>query len=584
MNGWANDAEQIKARFPETVEAAGESHGDVVITLKRDALLDTARQLCADPDLQYDLLLDLTAVDRLSLGVTPRFATVYQLYSIPRGQSLRLVVPLPWDGDGAMPDCPSVTDIWPTANWLEREVYDLMGIQFTGHPWLRRILMPENWVGHPLRKDYPLGGEPVNFSGDRDNPRFAHLGQQIMEGPSFLSELPPDLNAETHLVLNMGPQHPATHGVLRIAVELDGENVVSAHPDVGYLHSGFEKTGENKRYEKFIPYTDRMDYLAGMNNNLAYVLTVEKLLGVEVPPRAQYVRVILAELQRIASHLFWLATHAHDVSGTIHSLLMYCLREREMILDIFEMFCGGRVTVTGMSVGGLRADIPGAFADAVSAFLRELRVQFKDYEAMLTKNPIWLSRLEGIGYLDPQEAIALGITGPMLRAAGVSFDLRKAQPYSGYDQFEFEVPIASESDCYARYLVRMREMEQSARIIEQAIRRLPGGPFRTGDRKVALPPRHELDTSMEAVIHHFKLVTEGYKPPVGDVYGMAENPKGILGFYLVSDGSAVPYRLHIRGPSFVNLQAMDAMSRGHLLSDLVTIIGSVDIVLGEVDR
>ncbi|MGC8880459.1 MAG: NADH-quinone oxidoreductase subunit C, partial [Anaerolineae bacterium] len=273
-----------------------------------------------DPRLQYNLLLDLTAVDRLKLGVAPRFATVYQLYSIPQRQSVRLVVPLPWDDVMDMPTCPSVTDIWPTANWLEREAYDLMGIHFEGHPWLRRILMPENWVGHPLRKDYPLGGEPVNFSDDRANPRFAHLGQQIMEGLSFPSELPPDVDSESHMVINLGPQHPATHGVLRVVTELAGEQIRSAHCDVGYLHSGFEKTGENKRYEKFIPYTDRMDYLAGMNNNLAYVLTVEKLLGVEVPPRAQYVRVILAELQRIASHLFWLATHAHDVSGTIHSL------------------------------------------------------------------------------------------------------------------------------------------------------------------------------------------------------------------------------------------------------------------------
>jgi NADH dehydrogenase I D subunit len=575
----------LRQRFPQAVAAVGESCGEVVATLERDALLDVARWLRDDPAQQYDLLLDLTAVDRLQLGIQPRFAAVYQLYSIARGCSLRLIVPLAWDGSGGGPACPSVTAVWPTANWLEREAYDLFGIEFTGHPWLRRILNPENWVGHPLRKDYPLGGEPVNFSDDRDNPRFAHLGQVIMEGLSFASELPPGMDSETNLVINLGPQHPATHGVLRVAVELDGERIVSAHPDVGYLHSGFEKTGESKRYEKFIPYTDRMDYLAGMNNNLAYVLTVEKLLGVkDIPPRAQYVRVILAELQRLASHLFWLATHAHDVSGTIHSLLMYCLREREMILDIFEMFCGGRVTVTGMCVGGLRQDIPGAFAGAVSAFLREFRARFKEYDAMLTHNPIWESRLKGIGYLDPHDAVAMGVTGPMLRAAGIGFDLRRAQPYSGYDEFDFDIPTASESDCYARYLVRLREMEQSARIIEQAIRRLPGGPVRTGDRKVVLPPRPELDTSMEALIHHFKLVTEGFKPPVGDVYGMAENPKGILGFYLVSDGSAVPYRLHIRGPSFVNLQATNTLARGHLLSDLITIIGTVDIVLGEVDR
>jgi NADH:ubiquinone oxidoreductase subunit D len=311
---------------------------------------------------------------------------------------------------------------------------------------------------------------------------------------------------------------------------------------------------------------------------------VEKLLDVEIPPRAQYIRVILAELQRIASHLVWLATHALDVSGTIHSVLMYALRDREKILDIFEMFCGARMTTTGMSVGGLRLDIPGAFPDAVRAFLDDFVGRLKDYEGMLTRNPIWMSRLKGIGILEAEEAIGLGVTGPMLRAAGVPFDLRKARPYSSYDHFDFDIPTATEADSYARYHVRMREMEQSMRIVEQALNKLPDGPFRTEDRKVAPPPREEIDLSMESLIHHFKLYTEGYKPPVGDVYGMAENPKGIMGFYLVSDGSAVPYRLHIRGSSFVNLQATDHMARGHLLADLITIIGTIDIVLGDVDR
>lgn len=576
--------DRLRTRFPDAVQDVSEFRGDVIVTLSRQTLPDAACLLRDDPDLQYNLLVDLTSVDRRGFGVEPRFATVYELYSIPKNHSVRLKVPLPWDDTTEMPQCPSVTGVWPTANWHEREVYDLMGIEFTGHPWLRRILMPENWVGHPLRKDYPLGGEPVYFSTDRDNPRFSHLGRQIMEGPSYPSELPDEVDADTHLVINMGPQHPATHGVLRLAVELDGERIVSVNPDIGYLHSGFEKTGENKRYEKFIPYTDRIDYLAAMNNNLAYVLAVEKLLGIEVPLRAQYVRVILAELQRIASHLFWLATHAHDVSGTIHSLLMYALRDRERILDIFEMFCGARLTTTGMSVGGLRRDIAGAFPDGVRAFMSDFREHCKEYEAMLTRNPIWLARLEGIGVLKAEDAIALGVTGPILRAAGVPFDLRKARPYSSYDHFDFEVPIATEGDSLARYRVRLNEMEQSLRIIEQALNRLPKGPFRTDDRKVAPPPREEIDRSMESLIHHFKLYTEGYKPPVGEVYGMAENPKGILGFYLVSDGTAVPYRLHIRGSSFVNLQATNLMARGQFLSDLVTIIGSIDIVLGDVDR
>jgi NADH-quinone oxidoreductase subunit C/D len=576
--------EKLRTRFPDAVQDVNEFRDEATVTISRESLLELACFLRDDSDLQYDLLTDLTSVDRRGLGTEPRFATIYELYSISKNHSVRLKVPLPWDGAAEMPQCPSLTSVWPTANWHEREVYDLMGIEFTGHPWLRRILMPDHWVGHPLRKDYPLGGEPVYFSADQDNPRFAHLSEQIMEGPSYPSELPDGVDSETHLVINMGPQHPATHGVLRLALELEGERIVSVTPDIGYLHSGFEKTGENQRYEKFIPYTDRMDYVAAMNNNLAYVLTVEKLLGVEIPPRAQYIRVILAELQRIASHLVWLATHALDVSGTIHSLLMYALRDREKILDIFEMFCGARLTTTGMSVGGLRQDIPGAFPDAVRAFMRDFRERLKEYEAMLTHNPIWMSRLKGIGILKAEDAIAMGVTGPLLRAGGVAFDLRKARPYSSYDHFDFDIPIATEADSYARYQVRLREMEQSLRIVEQALSKLPDGPFRTDDRKVAPPPRSEIDRSMESLIHHFKLFTEGYKPPVGEVFGMAENPKGILGFYLVSDGTAVPYRLHIRAPSFVNLQATNMMARGHLLSDLIVIIGSIDIVLGDVDR
>ncbi|MEM7349132.1 MAG: NADH dehydrogenase (quinone) subunit D, partial [Chloroflexota bacterium] len=449
----------------------------------------------------------------------------------------------------------------------------------------QRIMMPDNWVGHPLRKDYALGGEPVYFSHDRKNPRFAHLGKQIMVGPSFLTELPEDMDTEDNMVVNMGPQHPATHGVLRLAVELDGEIVVKVSPELGYLHSGFEKTGENKRYEKFIPYCDRMDYAAPMCNNLAFVMTVEKLLDVEIPEYAQFVRVLLCELQRISSHMIWLGTHSMDVSGTPHALVMYCFKMREHILDIFEMVCGARMTTSYFSVGGLRWPIPGAFEGAVKAFIRDFREIVKDFETMLTNNPIWLSRIKGIGYLPADEAIGLGITGPMLRAAGIPLDLRKVRPYSGYDQFEFDVPTATEADCYARYLLRINELGQSLRIIEQALDKIKGGgPHRTEDRKVALPPREEISTSMESLIHHFKLVTEGYRPPVGQIYSVAENPKGWLGFGLISDGTAVPHRLRVRGPSFVNLQATDTMSQGGLISDLVAVIGSIDIVLGEVDR
>lgn len=592
-----NLVEKLNAKFPGAVQGQTEFRGEQTLQIEAAQLHQVAHFLKYDEAARYDLLVDIYGVDRLKWRQSPRLAAYYQLYSVPRNQFLRLIAAAPDPqpgtngGNGAhghfgqpLPKLPSVTDIWPTANWLERETYDLMGIEFENHPWLHRIMMPDNWVGHPLRKDYPVGGEPVYFEHDRNNPRFAHLGKQIMTGPSFETELPEEMDTEGHMVINLGPHHPATHGVLRLATELDGEIVVRVSPELGYLHSGFEKSGENKRYEKFIPYCDRMDYLAPMCNNLAYVLTVERLLEVEIPEHVQVARVILAELQRIASHMVWLGTHTMDVGGTPHALGMYAFQMREKILDIFEMVCGARMTTSYFSVGGLRFPLPGAFEEAVRSFMDLFEGYYQDFKILLSKNPLWLSRLKGIGLLKAEEAIGLGITGPMLRAAGVPLDLRKVQPYSGYENFDFEVPTATEADSYARYEVRIAELRQSLRIIEQGLDKLKPGPHRTADRKVALPPREEISTSMEALIHHFKLVTEGYRPPEGQVYLAAENPKGWLGFGLVSDGTAVPYRLRVRGPSFVNLQATNTMARGGFIADLITIIGSIDIVLGEVDR
>jgi NADH dehydrogenase I D subunit len=327
-----------------------------------------------------------------------------------------------------------------------------------------------------------------------------------------------------------------------------------------------------------------MDYVSGMSNNLGYCLAVEKLLGIEIPPRAQVIRVIVAELQRLASHLVWLATHILDISGTIMSLLMYAFREREQIMDIFELICGARLTTSYIRIGGLWRDVPPAFEGRVREVLDYFPARIDEYERMLTNNPILRGRLEGIGKLTAEQAVGLGCTGAMLRATGVPYDVRKVFPYSGYENYDFEVPTATEGDCFARYRVRMAEMRQSLRIIRQALDALPDGPTMTSDRKVALPPRAELDTSMESLIHHFKLVTEGFFPPEGEVYYGIESSKGELGYFICSDGTPKPYRLHIRGPSFVNLQASEVMARGHLISDLVAVIGSIDIVLGEVDR
>ena len=482
----------------------------------------------------------------------------------------------------------SVSSVWPAANWHERETYDLFGIQFRGHPELRRILLPHDWVGHPLRKDYPIGGEPVQFTVNPDDPALADLGQQTMDAPTGESDVPPWFSGrEDTMIINMGPQHPATHGVLRVVVELDGERIVNAAPDVGHLHSGFEKTAEHRTYQQFAAYPSRMDYVAGMSNDLGYILAVEKLVEAEVPPRASAIRVILLELQRLAAHLIWIGTQTLDLSGTIHALLQYAFRERERILDIFEMVCGARITTSYFTTGGLRWDVPPAFSRVVRGFVDDFDKLLGEYEIMLTKNPVYRSRLEGIAVIDAQQAIGLGCTGPMLRGCGIGYDVRKYAPYCGYEHYDFEVPTQPHGDAYSRYKVRVAEMRQSTHIIRQGLDKLAEigpGPVKDPNRKLTLPPREELETSMEAVIHHFKLVTEGFAPPVGEVYASLENPKGELGFYLISDGGPKPYRLKIRGPSFSNISALRVMAPGSMFSDMVSMIGSIDITMGEVDR
>src|SRR6516225_2996715 len=359
------------------------------------------------------------------------------------------------------------------------------------------------------------------------------------------------------LVINMGPQHPATHGVLRVKLKLDGERVIGSECIIGYLHRGVEKIGENRTYAQFAPYTDRMDYVAAVTNGMGYCEAVEKLLGVELPPRAQYTRVILAELQRIASHLLWLGTHALDLGAM--TPVFYTFREREEILKVFENYCGARLTTHAFRIGGLQYELYDGFEEQVKAFCEMFLPKVDEYEELLTNNRIWVSRLKGVGILSGEECKEYGVTGPVLRAAGVKWDLRKAQPYSGYEKYDFEIPIGKNADTYDRYLVRMEEMRQSVRIIRQAVERLPEGPIMGKVGKVI-------------------------KPPVGEAYVSIEAPKGELGYYVVSDGSTQPYRLRVRPPSFVNLQALDIMVRGALVADVIAVIGTLDIVLGEVDR
>ncbi|MEZ0325534.1 MAG: NADH dehydrogenase (quinone) subunit D [Fimbriimonas sp.] len=384
------------------------------------------------------------------------------------------------------------------------------------------------------------------------------------------------------MVVNMGPQHPSTHGVLRVICELDGETIVKCKCVIGYLHTGMEKEAEYQQYQKCVVMTDRMDYLNANGNNLAHALAVEKLLGCEIPKRGQYLRVILAELSRIASHLVWLGTHGLDLGAM--TPYFYVMQQREMILDMFELFSGVRMMPSWIVPGGLRGDMPAGFEEKLRTFLATFPKELDVVEGLLVENPIWKERTVDVGVLSADQALSLGASGPIARASGVSWDLRKSNPYSSYEDFSFGIPVGSKGDVYDRFLVRTAEMRESCKILQQAIDGLPGGAWSTSDRKIVPPPREELDTSMESLIHHFKLFTEGYHPPVGEAYAGVEGPKGELGFYIVSDGSNRPYRWHERPSSFMNLKALEILAIGRLIADVIAIIGSIDIVLGEIDR
>lgn len=389
------------------------------------------------------------------------------------------------------------------------------------------------------------------------------------------------LTGET-MLLNMGPQHPSTHGVLRLLLELDGEIVVNCIPDIGFLHTGIEKNMEAKTYQKAEVMTDRLDYMNTIGNNLAYCMAVEKLVDLDVPPRAQALRVILVELQRIASHLVWLGTSGLDLAAM--SMFLYCFREREQILDIFELVSGQRMMTTYLRPGGVWRDVPVEFEKAVRDFIKIFPKRIDEYERLLTKNPLFVDRMVDIGYLSKETALSYGVTGPSLRASGVDWDLRKARPYCGYEQYDFDVPVLHEGDTYARYLVRIEELRQSLRIVEQALNKLPLGPVRSENRKFVPPPRSEIGVGMEALIHHFKLWTEGFPAPDASIYSAVESPRGELGVLLAGDGSAKPRRVHMRTPSFDNLAVLPEMVKGHLVADLVAILASIDIVLGDIDR
>lgn len=612
---------RLRETFGEQILNVSEFRGETTIEVAREILPDAAKSL--REELDFDQCMDVTALDwHLQAKNAPnpneilfddttldtieppkRFQVLYHLLSHSANARLRLTIRVS-ESDASVP---TLTGVYSGANFLEREVYDLMGIRFEGHPFLRRILLPDNQVGHPLRKDFPLGYEPVEFTHNVEQIEARKVKnvppprpeEAIFEIEGETTEIPigggltaavresfEDPSTETMLI-NMGPHHPSTHGVLRVGLQTAGEKIIGAMPDVGYLHTGIEKNMEYKTYTKAIALTDRMDYLSPLFNNLGYCLALEKLMQVEVPARANILRVLLCEINRISSHLVAVGTNAMDIGAV--SMFTYAFREREFSLDLFEEVSGARMMTSYFRVGGCALDVPIGFSDKVREFVKMMKERITEYRALLDKNPIWKERTIGVGAYHRADALQLSLTGPMLRATGVNWDLRKAQPYSDYETYDFEVPYNTKSDTadiYELYRLRILEMEQSLRIIEQALARLnkTPGPIITSNRKVAPPPKQELQQSMESLIHHFKLWTEGFKPPVGFVYQAVESPRGELGFLVSSDGTNKPHRVHVRTPSFGNLQILPHIAPGYSISDLVGLIAMTDIVLGDVDR
>ncbi len=566
-------ADSLRARFGDAVKALEPTSDMPAFEVPAAQVKAVLRYLKEEAAPRFRRLDDLTGIDesaRRERGKYPDFTLVYHLLAFDRPERLRIKVPL----TGQTPTAPSVTDIWPSAGWYEREAYDLLGIRFDGHPDLRRILMPHNWQGHPLRKDHPGRATemPPYTRADAERNQPLDAGLSLHGGRMGKEEL----------ILNIGPHHVSTHGLIRYIVSLDGEEITGMDIDIGYHHRAAEKLGERQSWHQYIPYTDRVDYLAGANNNLPYVMAVEKLAGIRVPERAQVIRILLCELYRLSNHLVWFATMAHDLGAMTPNF--YTFREREMIMDIAELITGGRLHPAWFRIGGVAADLPEGWKEAVDDLVRIFPARLAEYEKLTTANPIFKARTVGIGRLSLDEALEWGVTGPNLRASGIEWDLRKAFPYSGYEQFEFEVPTASEGDAYARYLVRVEEMRQSIRIIRQAAADMPAGRWLSEDYRYVVPQRSEMLRDIETLIHHFIHVTRGQKIPRGEAYMACEVPRGEQGYYAVSDGLGYAYRLRIRGPGFANIQAMPLMAVGESIADLIAICGSLDYILPDIDR
>jgi NADH-quinone oxidoreductase subunit C/D len=574
----ALDLERVRGILGEDLLADRSSHGDHAFVVRREAAARVLRTLRDDPVLRFEVLTDLAGADRLHLADRiERFEVVYQLYSLWNGWRLRILVPVP----EADPRVDSVHGLWRAANWAERETFDMFGIRFEGHPNLKRILCHHEFIGHPLRKDYDrTRGQwctRVETLEDELELRHAAEHERAAGGAS-----PAVAALEERLLVNIGPSHPLSHGTLRVLAELEGETVVHAIPEIGYLHRGFEKSAEKGGWNNVVPYASRLNYVSSLSNDVAYVKAVEKLCGIEVTDRCKFVRVIVNELSRIMDHAVCNAANIVDLGALTNFWYLWTVREK--IYAVIEKLTGIRLTTTYARVGGLAHDLYEGFEDEVRAVLREIVPYVRDVMKLVQRNRILMDRTIGVGIIPAADAISYGWTGPLLRACGVPLDARKRDAYYYYDQFDFDVPVGERGDTYDRIMVRFEEIFQSIRILEQALDKLPGGPVNTPDHRYILPPKQAVYQDIEPLMNHFMLVMFGVPVPAGETYDSFEVPNGELGFYLISDGRGKPYRVRVRPPCFYNYQAYPQLIEGRMVADMAAILGSLNVVAGELDR
>ncbi len=617
---------KLKEKFPEAIQECYTFRGDSIVVVDKKKIYDICKFLRDNPELRYEFLIDLTCVDYL--GRKPRFEVVYNLYSFTYNRRLRIKAPV----DERDTQIQSVTSLWDIANWFEREVWDMFGIRFKGHPDLRRLLMYDEFKGHPLRKDYPINKrQPLVTPSEVNESLISPTVEMIHKALEEYESTENGLKVK-HMFLNMGPSHPAMHGVIKIILELDGETVVNSDIGIGFLHRAFEKHSENIYYNGVFPYTDRLNYVSPLINNVGYALAVEKLLGIDVTERCKYIRMIMCEISRITDHLTCIGAMAMELGAM--TAFLYFLKAREWLYELIEEVTGARLTISYVRIGGVKGDLPPGFDKRLRKRLKETREVIKEVHKLLTRNRIFVDRLQKVAAMSKEESISYSFTGPLLRAAGVAYDVRKASPYLCYDQVDFDVPYGENGDIYDRYLVRMEEMEQSMRIIEQCLEKMPGGaimvdyegkeipadkmadlgkfgktedlltkvavpdptlwgsnqPFHdevyASNKLVVLPSKEKTYGSIEGLMNHFMLIMEGFgiRPPRGEAYFPVEGANGELGFYIVSDGTDKPYRVRVRPPCFTLMAGFSKMIQGVQVADIIPAFGSINMIAGELDR